>query len=148
MIKIIILAIAILFTIKVKAQSPSKSRMVLQQAVEGMFAALTNADTVALKKYCTRDVRFYEYGQIWTIDTLIQKVILSKTIPDFKRTNIFEFVDTTKYKNRAWVTYYLQSVFTRNGKEDLAKWMETVVLIKHKSQWQVHVLHSTRLVKS
>ena len=40
-----------------------------------MFTALTNADTVGLKAHCTADITLYEYGQIWTIDTLIQKAI-------------------------------------------------------------------------
>jgi hypothetical protein len=96
----------------------------------------------------TNTVRFYEYGEVWPMDTLISKVLKSKSIADFKRTNKFEFVNTTINKNIAWSTYYLQSTFTRNGKEELVKWMETVVLIKEKKQWKIDVLHSTRLPKN
>jgi hypothetical protein len=91
-------------------------------------------------------VRFYEYGQVWNMDTLIQKVMQSKLISDFKRTNNFEFVETTINKNTAWVTYYLQSTIYRYGKEEIIKWMETVILFKVKKQWRINVLHSTRLV--
>ncbi len=129
----------------IQAQSTSQIQEKIQQSVVGLFSALTNADTTALKRSCTEDVRFYEYGQIWTIDTLIQKVMQSKSIPDFKRTNSFEFVSTTVNKQTAWVTYYLQSDITRNGKEDIIKWMETIVLLKEAGKWKVAVLHSTRL---
>lgn len=130
----------------IQAQSTSQIQEKIQQSVVGLFSALTNADTTALKRSCTEDVRFYEYGQIWTIDTLIQKVMQSKSIPDFKRTNSFEFVSTTVNKQTAWVTYYLQSDITRNGKEDIIKWMETIVLLKETGKWKVAVLHSTRLI--
>jgi ketosteroid isomerase-like protein len=132
----------------IHAQSTSQIQEKIQQSVVNLFTALTNADTTALKRSCTEDVRFYEYGQIWTIDTLIQKVMQNKSIPDFKRTNSFKFVSTTINKQTAWVTYYLQSTFTRNGKEELVKWMETVVLLKEKTDWKVTVLHSTRLPKN
>ena len=79
---------------------------------------------------------------------MIQKVMQSKTIKDFKRTNSFEFVNTTINKKTAWVTYYLQSTFTRNGKEEIIKWMETVVLLKEKKNWKIDILHSTRLIKN
>ena len=130
------------------AQPVSKQQQVVQQTIQNMFATLTNADTAALKTFVTANVRFYEYVQIWTIDTLIQKVIQSKSIPGFKRSNSFEFVSTTINKKTAWVTYYLQSTFIRNGKEELVKWLETVILIKEKKHWKINVLHSTRLLKN
>ena len=51
---------------------------------------------------------------------------------DFKRTNSFDFINTTIDGNTAWATYYLQSEITRNGKQKLVKWMETIVLVKQK----------------
>jgi len=146
--KISPLLIVFLLSTTVDAQTITKAQTTVQETVENMFATLTNADTSALKTFVTANVRFYEYGQVWTIDTMIQKIMQSKSIPGFKRTNSFEFVNTTINKNTAWVTYYLQSTFTRNGKEDIVKWMETVILIKEKKQWKTNVLHSTRLVKN
>ncbi len=146
--KIKLLFIALLFTASAHAQTSStQEQIAIQQTIENLFAALTNADTTAMNKFTTKTVRFYEYGEVWPMDTLISKIMKDKSAPDFKRTNRFEFVNTTINKNTAWVTYYLQSTFTRNGKEDLVKWMETVVLIKDKKQWKIDVLHSTRLPK-
>lgn len=146
--KVNLLFIALLLSATGSAQIKNNEQGALQQTVEKLFAALTNTDTVALKLHCTGDVKFYEYGQIWTIDTLIHKVMQSKSIPDFKRINSFEFVNITIRQKTAWVTYYLQSTFTRNGKEELIKWMETVVLLKEKKNWKVAVLHSTRLLRN
>ena len=142
------LFIALSFTTSVSAQTISKKENAAQQTIENLFTALSTTDTAAIKLYCTGNARFYEYGQTWTIDTIIQKVMQSKFIPDFKRTNSFEFISATINKQTAWVTYYLQSTFTRNGKEELVKWMETVVLVKEKKKWKINVLHSTRLPKN
>ncbi len=141
------LFIVLLLSVGANAQTTPEQKMV-QQTVENMFATLTNADTTALKKIVTANVRFYEYGQVWTIDTLIQKVMQSKSITDFRRTNKFEFVSTTINNKAAWTTYYLQSEITRNGKQETIRWMETVVLVEEKKQWKIAVLHSTRLVKN
>lgn len=146
--KIKLLVIAMLLLGSVHAQTVTKDEQAVQQTVESMFATLSNADTTALKKIVTANVSFYEYGQVWTIDTLIQKVMQSKSITDFRRTNKFEFVSTTINNKVAWTTYYLQSEITRNGKQETIRWMETVVLVEEKKQWKIAVLHSTRLVKN
>jgi hypothetical protein len=146
--KIKLLFILLFLSATVSAQTINKDELAIQQTVENMFAALTNADTTSLKLFCTTNVKFYEYGQVWTIDTLIHKVMLSKSIPDFKRTNSFKFISTTINKTTAFTTYYLQSAIFRNGKEELINWMETVVLIKEQKKWKVTVLHSTRLSKN
>ncbi len=148
MIKIKLFFVALIFTATVQAQTVSMpEQATVQQTIENLFAALTDADITAMKMFTTSTVRFYEYGEVWPIDTLISKVIKFKSTPDFKRTNKFEFVNTTIRKNTAWATYYLQSTFTRNGKEEIVNWIETVVLIKDKKQWRIDVLHSTRLPK-
>ena len=130
------------------AQPFTKQELSVQQTIIKLFTALSNSDTAGLKLHSTSNVKFYEYGQIWSIDTLIQKVMVMSKAADYKRTNSFEFVNTTINKKTAWVTYYLQSIITRNGKEEMIKWMETVILLKEKKQWKINVLHSTRLIKN
>ncbi len=147
--KTFLLSAAIIISIVLVAQEESiKEQMSVQQTIVKLFTALSNSDTTGLKLYSTSNVKLYEYGQIWTIDTLIQKMMMSKTIKDFKRINSFEFINTTISKKTAWITYYLQSTITRNGKQEIIKWMETVILLKEKKQWKINVLHSTRLVKN
>lgn len=148
MLKIKLLLMALFLSAAAHAQTSSTPEQItIQQTIKNLFAALIDADTTAMKKFTTSTVRFYEYGEVWPMDTLISKVMKNKSIVDFKRTNKFEFLNSTIHKNTAWATYYLQSTFTRNGKEELVRWMETVVLIKDKKGWKIDVLHSTRLTK-
>lgn len=139
------LLISICIATSIHAQSFNQQKQIVQQPIIKLFDALSNIDTASLKLYTTMDVKFYEYGLVWPIDTLIHEMLLGT---DFKRTNSFEFVSTTINKNTAWVTYYLQSTFTRNGKEEIVKWMETVILIKEKKQWKINTLHSTKLISN
>lgn len=129
------------------AQTASKEQQAVQQTVKSMFHALGAADTSSLRQNTTSTVRFYEYGEAWNFDKIVSIVLQSKTTPDFKRADSFEFVSTNIKSNAAWVTYYLQSVISRNGREDTYRWMETVILVKEKDKWKIDVLHSTRLDK-
>jgi SnoaL-like domain len=147
--RILLITIAIVFTGQLHAQNQlSKKQQTVQQAVVKMFDALSNRDSVNLKNYCTADIALYEYGQVWNIDTLILKAIIQNQAADFKRTNSFDFINTTVDKTMAWVTYHLNSAITRDGKQVTVQWLETVVLVKEKKQWKVKHLHSTLIKRS
>jgi len=149
--KVIRLLIAIVLSVQLHAQlvptirenQLSKKQQAIQQAVILLFDALSNRDSVSLKKYSTADISLYEYGQVWNIDTLILKAITQNQSADFKRTNSFDFINTTVDKNTAWVTYRLQSIVFKDGKQVTVQWLETVVLVKQRKQWKVKHLHST-----
>lgn len=146
--KLLLLFIS-LYTITVQAQLPlTKDQQAVQQTVIQMFDALSNRDSVDLKNYCTADIQLFEYGQVWNMDTLILKAITQNQATDFKRTNRFDFINTSSDKTTAWVTYRLQSLITRDGKQVTSKWLETVVLTKAKKQWKVNHLHSTLIKRS
>lgn len=119
----------------------------VQQTVREVFEVLSTKDTVALRKLCTPDVRFYEYGQVWPLDTLIKLAVTRNTASDFKRTNMLDFIRTTIREDVAWATYNLHSSITRNGKQTEVYWQETVVLLREKKKWKLNTLHSTRLNK-
>lgn len=126
----------------------SKKQQKIQQTVVKMFQALSDRDSINLKYYCSPDITLYEYGQIWTIDSLIRKTIVMNQSADFKRTNTFDFINTETDKTTAWVTYRLSSVITRDAKETVMQWLETVVVSKQKKLWKVKHLHSTLIKKS
>ncbi len=147
--KISLLLITLSISAMLMAQEPpTASQQAVQQTVVKIFDALSNRDSVSLKVHSTADITLYEYGQVWTIDTLILKAITLNQSADFKRTNNFEFINTTVDKTTAWVTYRLQSVITRDGKQATVQWLETVVLISAKKQWKVKHLHSTLIKRS
>lgn len=120
----------------------------VQQAVIRLFENLSKRDSAGIKSNCTADVSFYEYGQIWNLDTLIHKAISLNTTDDFKRVNTFDFITTEADKNTAWGSYRLRSVITKDGKETTMEWLETVVLMKQGLAWKVKHLHSSLLKKS
>lgn len=144
--KINILLVALLLSASANAQINQEQKTV-QQTIQNLFTALSNRDSAGLRLHSTADVHFYEYGEVWTIDTLIKRVMFIKPA-DYKRTNSFDFVNTAIEGNTAWVTYYLQSEITRNGKKELVKWMETVVLVKQKEQWKIQLLHSSLISRA
>ncbi|MEO6405937.1 MAG: nuclear transport factor 2 family protein [Ferruginibacter sp.] len=144
-----LLLIAISISALLNAQKPlKKSQDAIQQTVVKMFDALSNRDSISLKNYCSADITLYEYGQVWNIDTLILKAITLNQAADFKRTNTFDFLNTITDKTIAWVTYYLESTITREGKHVNIQWLETVVLVKERNQWKVKHLHSTLIKRS
>lgn len=147
--KISLLLIAFSVSALLYAQkSLTKKQETVQQTVVKLFNALSNRDSVSLKAYSTADITLYEYGQVWNIDTLILKAITQNQSADFKRTNSFEFINTTVDKTMALVTYQLQSVITKDGKQSTVQWLETVVLVREKKQWKVKHLHSTLIKRS
>jgi len=129
-------------------ETTTPGQQVIQQTVIKFFDALSNRDSVSLKNYSTTDITLYEYSQVWTIDTLILKAITQNQSADFKRTNSFEFINTTADKTTAWATYRLQSIIIRDGKEATVQWLETVALVKEKRRWKVKHLHSTLLKRT
>ena len=129
-------------------QSTTNSRQAAQQAVVKLFDALSSRDSVSLKTYCTAGITLYEYGQVWNMDTLILRAITLNQSPDFKRTNSFEFINTAVDKTMAWVTYRLQSVIFKDGKQSTVLWLETAVVVRERKQWKVKHLHSTLIKRS
>lgn len=146
-----ILLVLLTFSISTMLMSQkqlSTNQLLVQQTVIKMFDALSNRDSVSLKNYCAAGITLYEYGQVWNIDTLIMKAIALNQSADFKRTNSFDFINTATDKITAWVTYHLQSVITRDGKQATVQWLETVVLVKERKLWKVNHLHSTLIKRS
>ncbi len=142
--KIIILLIATVLTRQLYAQGQlTRNQQAVQQAVLKLFDALSNRDSVNLKLFCADDITLYEYGQIWNLDTLINKAIRLNTASDFKRINTIDFINTTISKKAAWTTYLNQADINRDGKQTTVKWIETVVLVKQQKRWKIKVLHST-----
>jgi len=147
--KIFILIFVIYISELLQAQQQlTKDQQEVHQTVINFFEALSNKDSVNLKNNCNADILLFETGSIWNADTLILKAITLNTATDFKRTNTFDFINTTIANNTAWTTYNLHSEITRNGKQSTVQWMETVIVIKEKQKWKIKVLHSTLIRRS
>lgn len=147
--KIPLLLISFSISAMLMAQEPlTRNQQAMQQTVIKLFDALSNRDSISLKDHSTADITLYEYGQVWNMDTLILKAITQNQSVNFKRTNNFEFINTTVDKKTGWVTYRLQSVIIKDGKQSTVQWLETVVLVKARKQWRVNHLHSTLIKRT
>jgi Domain of unknown function (DUF4440) len=121
----------------------TKMEQKVQLVVTEMFQALADRDFDKLKANCTSDIIVLENGVVWNLDTLQEKINLSKAIPDFNRVNTIEFTDTRIKGKTAWVSYYNRADYIRNGKKSYVQWLESVVLVKEERKWRVQMLHST-----
>lgn len=147
--KIMLLIILLGSSMVLKAQQIlTKDQQKVQETVVNFFEALSNRDSIALKKYATADIVLYEYGSIWNADTLIRKAIKLNTATDFKRINIIDFISTTVTKKNAWASYNLHSEIMKDGKKSTVQWMETVIVLKKKKIWKIKVLHSTLIKRN
>lgn len=145
--KIYLFIIAVSLSSLLQAQqTPTREQQKVQQTVIDFFETLSNRDSVRLLNFCTADIALFEYGEVWTLDTLIRKAIRKNTAADFKRINTIEFLSSSANKNTAWTTYKLRSEITRQGKKVTILWLETVVMVKDRKRWKIKVLHSTRIV--
>jgi ketosteroid isomerase-like protein len=148
--KILLVVIAFLISVSIVngQKNLTDKQIAVQQAISKVFDALSNRDSVSLKTYCTSDVSFFEYGQVWNLDTMILKAIKRNTAKDFKRVNTLEFINTSVDENTAWAAYHLHSEFVREGKQSTAHWLETVVLVREKKKWKLKLLHSTLIKRT
>ena len=121
-----------------------KDKSKIEAAVVGFFngLSLVNADT--LKNYSTSDFQLLEDGQIWNLDTLINKIMPRKN-SNIQRVNKFEFIRTEQSGNMAWVSYHNSAEFKQGEKEQMVNWLESAILVKNNGSWQIQMLHSTRL---
>lgn len=123
----------------------SNDQLQVQKTLTDLFQAIADRDTAMLKNSCTSDIMLLENGQLWNLDTLVQKVLQGRG-KDFKRVNTLDFIETMVNGNFAWVSYNNQAEIIRNEQHlTFIKWLETTILIKEGNGWKVRVLHSTLL---
>ena len=132
--------IFLLFTQFSFAQTPEKVEV--QQVITRFFDALSVANIPQMKAEVLDGFILLENGEIWTIDTLANKI--SKPKPEgYLRQNSFDFITTKIEKNRAWVYYKNKAEITSKTRNATIKWLESAILRKEKGRWQMELMHST-----
>jgi hypothetical protein len=138
---ILVFSLFILYSTNLMAQ---KDKLKIESSVVGFFngLSLVNADT--LKYYSTPDFQLLEDGQVWNMDTLINKIMPRKN-SKIERLNSFEFIRTVQAGNMAWVSYNNSAEFRLGEKQQIMRWMESAVLSRSRGIWKIQLLHSTKL---
>jgi hypothetical protein len=114
----------------------------VQQVITRFFDALSVANIPQMKAEVLDGFILLENGEIWTIDTLANKI--SRPKPEgYLRLNSFDFIETKIEKNRAWVYYKNKAEITSKTRNATIKWLESAILRKEKGRWQMELMHST-----
>ena len=114
----------------------------VQQVITRFFDALSVANIPQMKSEVSEGFILLENGEIWTIDTLANKI--SRPKPEgYLRRNSFDFLETKIEKNRAWVYYKNKAEITSKTRNVTIKWLESAILRKEKGRWQMDLMHST-----
>jgi hypothetical protein len=122
------------------AQTSEKAEV--QQVITRFFDALSVANIPLMKAEVSDDFMLLENGEIWTIDTLANKI--SRPKPEgYLRQNSFDFLSTKIDKNRAYVFYKNKAEISSKTRNATIKWLESAILRKEKGRWRMEFMHST-----
>jgi hypothetical protein len=122
------------------AQTSEKAEV--QQVITRFFDALSVANIPLMKAEVSDDFILLENGEIWTIDTLANKI--SRPKPEgYLRQNSFDFLSTKTNKNRAYVYYKNKAEISSKTRNATIKWLESAILRKEKGRWRMEFMHST-----
>lgn len=132
--------IFLLFTQFSFAQTPEKADV--QQVIIRFFDALSVANISQMKAEVQNNFILLENGEIWTIDTLANKI--SRPKPEgYLRQNSFDFLSTKIDKNRAYVYYKNKAEISSKTRNATIKWLESAILRKEKGRWRMELMHSS-----
>jgi hypothetical protein len=122
------------------AQTTEKAEV--QQVITRFFDALSVTNIPQMKAEVSGDFILLENGEIWTIDTLANKI--SRPKPEgYLRQNSFDFLSTKIDKNRAYVFYKNKAEISSKTRNATIKWLESAILRKEKGRWRMEFMHST-----
>ena len=116
----------------------------IEASITKFFDGLSEINADKLKAYTTGDFLLLEGGEVWNMDTLVNKISPRKN-SGIQRVNKFEFIRTEQNGNIAWVSYHNRADFSLNDKKQTVKWLESAVLIKENGRWKIKLLHSTKV---
>jgi len=134
------LLVVCFFSIQANAQQSSDS---LHRPIVNFFNGLSFLDESLITNNTTKDFVLLEAGKIWNSDTLINIILKAKLKEKFTRLNQFTFLQSQVNGNMAWVAYWNEAKFIRNGISTSVKWLESVVLFREENAWKIKLMHST-----
>ena len=138
---VLLFTLLICFSISSFAQKDKDS---IENAISRFFDGISEINPAKLRDYSTNDFLLLEDGEVWTVDTLINKLSTRRN-SNLVRTNKFKFIKTEQEGNTAWVSYHNTAEFKLNDKQQTVRWLESAVLVKEKTRWKIKLMHSTRL---
>jgi hypothetical protein len=121
-----------------------KDSIGIKASIVGFFNGLSLISSDTLKYYTTGDFHLLEDGEIWNMDTLINRITPRKGL-GIKRINHFKFIMFRQKGNMAWVSYFNTAELSLGDKQQKINWLESAVLVEERNRWKIQMLHSTKL---
>ena len=125
-------------------QTNKEEEKKVKHVIVDAFQAIADLDLPKLRSYCQTDFSLLEDGQVWTIDTLENR-LKPNLGSGMKRVNTIAFIQVTIKGPVAWVSYHNTADIEKNGKQRQVRWLESAVLVNTKREWKLALLHSTVL---
>ncbi|HEX2532351.1 MAG TPA: nuclear transport factor 2 family protein [Chitinophagaceae bacterium] len=116
----------------------------VEAVIVRFFDGLSELDPGKLKETTTPDFLLLEHGEVWNLDTLVQRITPLKG-RSFKRVNRFSFLRIEQAGSIAWISYRNWADFTVDGRQASRHWLESAVLVRERDGWKIRLLHSTRV---
>ncbi len=140
-----IFSFLVLITIGLHATAQQKNdQKDVQAPLIRLFDGISAIDNEAIKAEVSSDFTLLENGKIWNTDSLIVAVSRYKGL-GLKRVNKLDFLKTEQAGNTAWVSYYNTADLEFKGRQIVARWLESAVLVSEQGKWKIKLLHSTEL---
>jgi hypothetical protein len=139
--RLLLISLLLISSAEIFAQT---DKIKIESSIVGFFNGLSLVNPDTLKFYSTPDFQLLEDGEVWTLDTLIARV-MPRQKSNIQRINTFKFIRTEVSGKMAWVSYDNAAEFRLGDKQQTKKWMESAVLVKNKGSWKIQLLHSTKL---
>jgi hypothetical protein len=139
--RLLLISLLLISSAEIFAQT---DKIKIESSIVGFFNGLSLVNPDTLKFYSTPDFQLLEDGEVWTLDTLIARV-MPRQKANIQRINTFKFIRTEISGKMAWVSYDNAAEFRLGDKQQTKKWMESAVLVKNKGSWKIQLLHSTKL---
>jgi hypothetical protein len=139
--RLLLISLLLISSAEIFAQT---DKIKIESSIVGFFNGLSLVNPDTLKFYSTPDFQLLEDGEVWTLDTLIARV-MPRQKSNIQRINTFKFIRTEVSGKMAWVSYDNAAEFRLGDKQQTKKWMESAVMVKNKGSWKIQLLHSTKL---
>lgn len=140
--RISIIVLMLISSISVFSQTSEQDRV--NNTIVALFDGFAELSFEKVEQNSTSDIMILEHGEVWTMDTIRQKMTFFKSLNP-TRVNSIKFLKTEITGNTAWVVYDNRAVITLNDQKYEYIWLESAVLVRSGNDWKIKMLHSTRL---
>lgn len=131
-----------------RSASAAEPSAAVKQVVRDYYSVYyTDLDKKKYRSLLTGNYFLLEDGEIMDADADI--ALMPAPADGYRRMDTFDFRSVNIHADTAYAIYFLQSAITdkKDGTRNL-KWLESAILRRTGSKWQVAVLHSTRITKA